>query len=173
MLARKISRAKWDPKEYLAETEIPADAISGCLRTTDNALSWWRCTNDEGSIAEVALALTAGPKIDRFDKIDVVVLPEAELAKAGLALKPTKGATVVKDLQSRHVDLNGLDVERLAKVARILGPRIRIGSEVVQFTQARLETLVNTAIHNKRLDANQLSEKLQAKIAGQGGAPPA
>lgn len=171
MLARKISRAKWQQKKYLAETEIRADAISGCLRTTDDTLSWWRCADDEEDLAEVALALTAGPKIDKFDKIDVVMLPEAVLADAGLERKSTEGETLVEDLRSRHVNLVNLDVERLARVARILHPLIRSDGKVFPFTKRRLMTLVTTAIHDKRLDANDLNDKLREKLAKPGGAP--
>ncbi len=171
MLARKISRAKWKRRDYLGENEIPADAITGCLRTSDDALSWWRCSSEEQDVAEVALALAAGPKIDRFDKIDVVVLPEAVLDNAGLAAESTEGETVVEDLRLRHVDLVRLDVERLATLAKILAPRIRSGDEVVQFTKAQLMALVNTAIYDKRLDANDLSDKLRERLPGHRSAP--
>ena len=172
MLARKISRAKWNPKAYLAETEIRADAISGCLRTTDDKLSWWRCTDDKKNVAEVALALAAGPKIEKFERIVVVVVPEAVLANAELASELTEGETAVKDLQSRHVDLVKLDVERLAKVARILSPRIRSDDEVFRFTRAEVINLVITAIDDERLNANDLHEELQAKLAKHRDAPP-
>ncbi len=165
MLARKISRAKWQHRDYLAETEIRADAISGCLRTTDDTLSWWRCTDDDKEVAEVALALAVAPRMEKFDKIDVVALPEATLTEAGLACQPAEGETPVKDLRSRHVNLVKLDVERLAKVARILGPRIRSGDKVFSFTKAELMTLVTAAIHDKRLDANDLNEKLREELA--------
>lgn len=172
MLARKISRAKWEPKEYLVASEIRADAISGCLRTTGDTLSWWQCTDDEKDIDEVALALAAGPKFDTFDTIYVVRLPEAVLANAGLASESSEGETAVKDLRSRHKDLVRLDVERLVEVARILAPLIRSGDKVVRFTKAQLMTLVTTAIHEERLDENDLSQKLQEKLAGHGDAPP-
>jgi hypothetical protein len=165
MLARKISRAKWQHRHYLAENEIRADAISGCLRTTDDTLSWWRCSTDEQDVAEVALALAVGPRMEKFDKIDVVVLPETDLAAAGLASESTDGDTPIKELRSRHVDLVKLDVERLAKVARILGPLIRSGDKVVQFTKAQLMTLVRTAIQDRRLDPDDLSVKLRDKLA--------
>lgn len=164
MLARKINRAKWQHRTYLEETEIRADAISGCLRTVDDTLSWWRCGDNEKDVAEVALALAVGPKIEKFDKIDVVVLPESILAEAGLAFEHTEGETSVKGLRSRHVDLVKLDIERLAKVARILDPLIRSGEKVVLFTKATLITLVTTAIHDKRLDVNDLHDKLREKL---------
>ena len=170
MLARKINRAKWQHREYLAKTEIRADAISGCLRTTDDALSWWRCTDDEKDVADVALALYVGPEKESFEKIDVVVVPEAILTEAGLASEPTEGETPIRDLRSRHVNLVRLDVERLAKVARILAPRIRSGEKVVQFTKLRLMNLVTAAINDKRLKPNDLNEKLREKLGKSGDA---
>ncbi|MCH8243872.1 MAG: hypothetical protein IH897_14850 [Planctomycetes bacterium] len=170
MLALKISRAKWQRKDYLAENEIRADAITS-LRTSDDRLSWWRCADDEEDVAQVALALAVGPKINRIDKFDIFVLPESILAEAGLASESTEGETAVKDLRARHVDLVKLDVERLAKVARILDPRIRSGEKVVQFTKAQLITLVTTAIHDKRLDADDLNENLRNKLDKSTGGP--
>jgi hypothetical protein len=164
MLARKISRAKWERKEYLAENEIRADVMGGCLRTLDDTLSWWRCTDDTRDVAEVALAMATGKQVDRFDTIHVVRLPEVVLANAGLESEATEGCTTVKDLQSRHVDLVRLDVERVARVARILAPVIRSSDKVVRFTKADLETLVATAIRDKRLDASDLSDGLRAKL---------
>lgn len=165
MLARKISRSKWARKEYLKDTEIRADAITGCLRTKDDRLSWWRCTDDTDDVEEVALALTAGPQIERFDKIDVVVLPESEFYDVGLASESSEGSTAVRDLRSRHVDLVCLDLVRLSAVANILDPVIReYRNNVFQFTRAELIKLVRTAIRDTRLDLKDLNPKLQQKL---------
>ncbi len=165
MLARKISRAKWEPIGYLAENEIRADAISGgCLRTTDDTLSLWRCSCDEDDVAEVALALATGSKKTKFDKFDVVVLPEEELTAASVTMEPEAGDTPIKDLRSRHVNVVRLDVERLAMIARILAPRIRTGENVFMFTKVKLKTLVSTAIRAERLNRNDLGEKLQEEL---------
>ena len=40
-LARKISRAKWPATRELSVSEIPADAVTGDLRTQNNALSFF------------------------------------------------------------------------------------------------------------------------------------
>lgn len=172
MLARKISRAKWEPIGYLAENEIRADAISGgCLRTSGDTLSWWRCSGDEDDVAEVALALATGPNKTNFDKIDVVVLPEEELAAASLTTKPEAGDTPIKDLKARHVNVVRLDVERLAMIARILAPRIRTGENVFTFTRGKLKTIVSTAIKAERLNRNDLDEKLQEELDKSTGGP--
>lgn len=165
MLARKISRAKWERSNQLAENEIRADAVTRCLTTSDDTLSWWRCNDDEESVAQVALAVASAPGKSTFDKIDLVVLPKAIFDDAGVASESTDGETPVKDLRSRHVDLIRLDLERLAKVARILGSRIRSRDRVVRFTKAELVTLVNTAIRDERLDPDDLSEGLREQLA--------
>lgn len=172
MLARKISRAKWEPIEYLAENEIRADAISGgCLRTSGDTLSWWRCTGDERDVAEVALAIVAGPNIEKFQKFDVVVLPAAILAQAGLVFESKDGETAVRDLRSRHLDLVKLDVERLSLVAKVLARRIRSNGGVVLFSRAKLIRLVEEAIQAGRLDPNALTEKLRGKLAKPASGP--
>ena len=164
MLARKISRAKWDAAEYLAEVEIRADAVTGCLRTSNDSLSWWHCEGDEQDVEEVALALATGPKTTKFEKIDVVVLPETDLLADGLASEPTEGDTPIKELRSRHVNVVKLDLERLAKIARILAPRIRSNDSVFHYTKVDLMTLVRKAINNKRLNVDDLNPKLRKEL---------
>lgn len=164
MLARKISRAKWEPADYLAEDEIRADAISGCLRTRDDSLSWWHCEGDEQDVEEVALALATGSKYKKFEKIDVVVLPETDLLAHGLAVESTEGDTPIKELRSRHVNVVRLDLEKLARIARILAPKIRSNNSVFRFTKATLMTLVRTAIQDKRLDLDDLNKKLREEL---------
>lgn len=172
MLARKISRVKWEPMEYLADNEIRADAISGgCLRTRGDTLSWWRCTGDKRDVAQVALAIVAGPNIEKFQKFDVVVVPTEILDQAGLTTELKDGETAVEDLRSRHMDLVKLDVERLSMVARILAPRIRSNDGVFQFSRAKLIRLVEEAIQDKRLDPDLLHERLRDKLAKSAGDP--
>ena len=66
-LARKISRAKWDPKAGLTADEIPADAVTADLRTQDNALSFWACgSGDTRELDEVVL-LQWVPVPERLD----------------------------------------------------------------------------------------------------------
>ena len=81
-LARKISRAKWDPKDDLADGEIAADAVTADLRTNGNRLSLWRCgdgTPEE--IDDVVLALIAS--YDRVGVCDVAWIAEEELTAVG------------------------------------------------------------------------------------------
>lgn len=162
MLARKISRAKWHPKEYLRPNEIGADAVTCCLRTSDNSLSWWRCTAQRTDVAEVALAIAC--TMQKFEKIDVVTLPNTEIESLGIEMRDTEGVTHVPELRSRHVDFLHLDVERLGRLAKTLAPRIRSNVSVFVFTKRELESLVRDAVASQRVLLQDLNEKLRERI---------
>lgn len=164
MLAHKVKRAKWEPKKYVAENEISADALTGCFRTSDNTLSCWYCSNERDDVAEIALALSVEITKEKFDTFDVALLPQEDLVTAGLATEETPGKTLVQDLQSRHVDVIHLDAERLTRIAKLFAPRIRNGNFIYRFSAGQIKGLVLAAIRNERLDPSDLHEKLQEKL---------
>jgi hypothetical protein len=100
VLARKITRAKWDTTDGLADGEIGADAVTADLRTIGNRLSFWTCTTPtDRELQDTVLALaTAG---DRLDKLDITWLSEQAVHGQGLALMATEGNTPVASLRNR------------------------------------------------------------------------
>ena len=67
VLARKISRAKWEATKDLGDGEIQADAVSADLRTMGNTLSFWRCasaSDDALGRTVLAMAAAARPEFD-------------------------------------------------------------------------------------------------------------
>lgn len=104
VLARKITRAKWDPRAELAQSEIGADAVTGDLKTSSNALSVWRCeSSDKEHLQRAVLALAAAA--DRPDRVDLVYLDEQALSMIGLSTRNTMGDTPVETLREHHVDI--------------------------------------------------------------------
>ena len=96
-LARKIAWGKWEPKPDLSNEEIPADAVTGDLRTHENSLSFWRChTETNSDVEEAALAIAAAG--NRIDKIDIVWLVDDELRADGQTLRNSDGRTPIPDL---------------------------------------------------------------------------
>lgn len=163
MLSRKISRAKWNSPEYLQPKDIGADAITSCLRTTDNTLSFWRCEEDDADIKEVALAFICN--MDRFDKIDIVVIPIVDIEHLKIESQDTPGKTPINSINKRHVDLVHLNVERLTIIAKVLAPRIRSNDGAVYtLTGGQVKTLVREAIKNERLKLQDLKPKLRKKL---------
>src|SRR6266536_3514288 len=99
--ARKFSRAKWERPAFISSSDIPADAITGCLKTQDNKLSLWDCADDNGSVEEAVLALATGSKYDSLEKMHITTLVIAEMKSQGLSLANTRGDTAVEDLRER------------------------------------------------------------------------
>ena len=163
MLARKISRAKWDPKDNLGPDEIGADVNTGCLRTANNSLSFWRCTGDRPDVAEIALAIAC--TMAKFEKIHVVTLAESIFEPLGLRVRATAGETPVGELRSRHVDVQGLDVVRLTNLAQALAPVIRDDKTVTLFTKSDLVELVRRAVHQKRVHVSDLNQNLLKELS--------
>ena len=163
MLARKISRSKWASKPYLKPDAIRADAVTNCLKTTDDRLSLWRCENDQQDVDQVFLALATGSRISKIDTMHIVVLPEKELEEAGLTTENKGGDTAVQDLKSRHVDLVCLDLDKLGTLARMLASRIR-NCQVVARTKKQIQTLVREAVSARRVQPDELSPELRNEL---------
>ena len=161
-LARKITRAKWNPKVELSASEIPADAVTVDLKTTENSLSVWRCgIGRMEQVEEAALAIAAAG--DRVDKLDIVWFTDDDLRADGQTLKDTKGKTPVTDLIDRHVDVSRLDYVRLGKVARRVVTAIE-EKRYRRLTKTRITKLLASAVTDKRLALNDLGSKIQKEV---------
>jgi len=170
-LARKISRAKWDPGP--GPGEIRADAVTGDLRTEDDDLSMWICPQSGGldlpsNLSDVVLALASGSK--RVDKIDVAWISIEALHAQGLAPTPTAGETPVASLQDRHVDLQQLDYERLGKVARLLSSAVR-NNQVQRFREKQVVSLLVEAVKRNALRPEDLQPDVRERITRNLGEP--
>jgi len=123
----------------------------------------WRCKDDLEDIDQVFLALATGSLNTGFDAMDIVVVPEDELAAGGLTTEGTEGDTAVPALRSRHVDLVALDLDKLGTFARILDSRIR-NYQVRRRTESRIKSLVREAIGEGHVQQDVLSPELRKKL---------
>ncbi len=162
-LARKISRAKWDPKAGLTSHEIPADAVTADLRTQDNALSFWACgSGDTRELDEVVLALAASA--ERVDKIDLTWISVKELDDAGIEILSTTGLTPVAHLRQRHFDAAALDLSRLVNIAKLVAAAVRTGRHR-RIAVSEVKELLRRAIRDKVLSADELLPKVRVSIS--------
>lgn len=163
-LARKITRAKWNPQKDLSKGEIAADAVTADLRTQKNSLSFWQCQEDENGtidIEDATLAIAAAG--DRIDKIDIVWLTSNELRNDGQDLKNTKGRTHIAELANRHVDVCKLDYNRLGKIAHCVLNSIE-KQRCKRFTKKDVKKLLATAVKKGRIKLDDLSDKIRREI---------
>ncbi len=161
-LARKITRAKWTPKAELAADEVPADAVTADLRTTENALSFWRCGEaTEGEVEEAALAIASAG--GRLDRLDVIWLSDEALTQDSQSLRNTDGRTPVKALVKQHVHVHRLDYVRLGKVADRVTDAIQDGKHR-RLTKKRVTNIVAAAVEQGRVALIDLEKKVQAEV---------
>lgn len=160
--ARKIARAKWDPKPGMLPDAIRADALTGCLRTTDDTLSVWACDGTLADIAEVALALVA--QGNTLDKLDIVLLEQRELEDKGITPVATPGETPLADLRARHHDLANLDMVAHSHVAVLVATAVRARNGHYQFTRRRAIELLRAAIDGGRVGREALADGLRREI---------
>lgn len=161
-LARMITRPKWQPKRGLASDEIPADAITADLRTSNNALSFWQCGEaTDSEILNAVLAIAAGR--DRLQKLDIVWIPRDELVKRGHQMRSTLGRTPVRALVQRHVDVCHLDYGRLGQIGDQVAVAIR-RDRFRRFPQRAIRGLLIEAVQNGSVSQEDLAETLRTEI---------
>ena len=161
-LARKISRAKWDPKDDLADGEIAADAVTADLRTNGNRLSLWRCgdgTPEESD--DVVRALTAS--YDQVGVCDVAWIAAEELTAVGQVWEKSDGLTPVDDLVQQHVDLVRLDYDRLGRIARFISASGADG-RCRRTRVPEVLDLLATAVEDGRLPVDALRYKVPPRV---------
>jgi len=163
-LARKISRAKWSRRDTLKEGEIPADAVTSDLRTSDNALSFWKCGGGDVQDQErVVLALATAAQ--RLDVVDLVWLEESIFPDHEILLERSIGRTHLAEMATQHVDATCLDLSRLGILARQFDEALQ-RDQYVRFPARRVRDLVCEAIRRGAVDLEELESSLQSALKG-------
>lgn len=169
VLARKITRAKWSLDPSWASGDIRADAVTADLKTTDDALSFWRCeSSSEVDRADAVLAIAA--MLERADKLEVVFVDESAVRAEGLATRDTEGVTPVASLRRLHVDVERLELVRLGKVARLVAAA-HGASASCTLTKKQVLELLAGAIKSGLLQVTHLKDKLKEAVEKQLAAP--
>ena len=163
LLVRKIEAAKWRRTSSHDVADVPADAITGCTRTSGNRLSVWRIEQQEDLGGAVLAMAAMGSQIETMD---FVVLKEADLVSHELKLAQSPSTTPVTDFVDRHFDIVDLTYASLGRVATVILALVR-ANQVARFTKAQLRELLLQAVKDNRVDRDALNEKLQLAIPAQ------
>jgi len=160
LLVRKIDRAKWEGSDPAAPSSLPADAITGCLKTSSNALSTWRIQT-RSELESAVLALAAG--FTNLDTVDVVPLDERSIESAGLRIVVTPGRTPIDSLADRHRDIADLTLSSLGIFAGLVLQEVH-AKNVIRFTRKDLKRMLKDAIASSLLAVERLSPSVASKL---------
>lgn len=159
---RKFQRSKWEILPFMVNSDIQADAIGGCLKTSNNTLSLWKCSDDEADIEEIVLAIVTTFK--RIDKIHVILFKIEDISDKSFELVETLGSTPVVDLKERHVDVVNLTSDKLREFACFMKNKVRSDIKCHMFTKEDVAKILCKAIEAKRIELHELNEELKIKV---------
>lgn len=156
LMVRMVNKAKWD----VSYDPVNADAITLCLKTRNNTLSFW-VVESEAQVDEGVLAIAAANQ--NLDAIDIVVVDSDDFTSRDIKIIESDGHTACTDLVSNHRDLAELNVRHLESVSEVIGRKIR-DNKVVRYNMSKLRKLIEDAIEAKRIDCNKLHEGIKKKL---------
>lgn len=159
-LVRKINRAKW--AQTNPDTgDIAADAITICLKTSNNELSFWRVNNKvDAEINDVIVAMTAGG--DRVDTIDIAIIDEEEISKHCKIVDST-GLTPIEDMKDKHCDLVELTYNKLGEISKLIYNEIK-GDTYRRITTKPLKALLLIALSANKFQPEELQPTMRADL---------
>lgn len=161
LLVRKINKAKWYKIDIENHSDVVADAITNCLKTTRNTLSVWHI-NDKEDLDEAVLAIVSNQ--DHIESIDVVILSETSLIETGIKIVTSPGNTPFQGFVDSHRDISELTYSSLGLIKDHIVERIR-DENIVRYTKSKLTKLLLKAIEEGVLKRENLNDSLKSKLA--------
>ena len=159
ILVRRINRAKWQQIINEDDTsDSSADAITNCLKTTNNDLSVWKIDTIEG-LENAILALITGSQQTKLSTLHYVLLDENVVLEKGLSLKESEGDTNVESLKNTHKDISKLTYKRLGIIKDLIIEQLENDDETF-FTKSKLKEILKKAIHDGKVSKNSLHPDL-------------
>lgn len=169
-MIRKFSRGKWEPHgECPADvSQLSADALTSCLRTSGNTLSLWQTeSSDWGEFDDVLAAICS--TLDGPSRVDLVLLPEDEVCTIkDVQLANVMGCTAANDeINQKHYDIKNLKHSSISEFAELVIETLRsdkADAMVKRFNEKSVLRLVKHFIDQGKLDPGSLSDRWREKL---------
>lgn len=159
-LVRKINLAKWRKTNIASGDPICADAITGCMRTSDNSLSVWAIDSlDE--IDQAAIAIAASQ--ERLDTIDLIAFDQERISDLGIRIELTPGITAATALKESHRDLKDLTYNGLGELSEETR-KILINDQRKRYTVGKLKALLSKALESGLINPDYLDDHIKTKL---------
>lgn len=159
-LIRKINKAKWFQVNIMNDSNVSADAITNCLKTTGNTLSVWNIENED-DIEKALLAIASS--LEHIETIDVVILNTDTLREYDINIVTSSGNTPIESLREIHRDLSGLTFSKLGQIKDHIVERIR-NDKLKRYTKVQLKKLLLDAIDKEVLKIEDLNDSVRNKL---------
>lgn len=162
-LVRKFNRAKW-PNENFSDTDIndlKADAITSCLRTSNNELSVWEINSKE-EFHDVVVALA--PNFDKLGKMDLIFFEKSKVEELGFTVKKSDGSTPIKRLVSKHSDISELNFRKIGEFSSLMLYTMENQENIKRVTEKKVMEAIIKELESGELLLTDLKESVVEKI---------
>lgn len=160
LLVRKISIAKWDVEFHEKRGSINSDALTSCLRSSGNTLSFWEIEDaSQLDTAVLCLALMN----DQLATFDLVALAQDDLAQAGLRFETTLGETKYQNGVHLHRDAVNLSADDVLALSELVFSKVN-SDEAPRYTIAKLRALLAQALRADELSWGDLAPRIQRSM---------
>ena len=160
LLVRKVEMSKWRQNDILNGADVSADAITNCLRTTNNKISVWMI-DDEENIEDAVLAIVSHS--EHLDSIDIVKIGLETVSDRKLKLTNSPGLTPYSAYIGNHYDIEELSYRSLGTLASILVQCFIDGNDM-RFTRGKLKSLLVNGIGSGKINKEDLNTRLLNKL---------
>ncbi len=159
LLIRKFDYfGKWYQRDILNGEQPSADAITHCLKTKENTLSFWSIV-DENQREEGVLAIVA--QFDHLDTTDVLLIDRSLVEQ--LCIDKSRGKTPYTDFIDKHFDVKNLDYSSLGVLAEAIVEGIRKAWHK-RFRESELVEILTSGVQAGKVQWSELKPDVQKKI---------
>lgn len=168
-LVRKFNRPKWEPNSAIPNSinDLPADALTSCLRTSGNTLSVWEADEPVwGEFDDVLAALFSS--LDGPSRSDIILLEkEAINSVDGVELIHNEGVTPADPSTNRkHRDIAKLKHSSISALASIILNELeqKESSLVKRYREKEVIDIVKRFLEEEKIDKDKLSDRWLIKL---------
>jgi hypothetical protein len=162
VLARKFTPAKWAKSEFIDDdNDVQADAITICLRTTNNSLSLWnyiKDTDGHDNLTDIVYNFLC--QQEKLCSIYIILLEKEVIVNKGLNVEQTPGEAILESLKDQHFCVNNLTDKKLLSFAELMKTKYDNDS-YSQFTPLELKNILLEKWENSTFSLNQLNRERQ------------
>ncbi len=160
-LLRKIEKNRWMPEAYVAQDDVPADALRD-LQTGSNKLSVWLIEEDKSNLERIVVALAAMRNV--LSNLDYALLDSGILDKINIKMSDSLGNSPDLTANSRwHRDLIELSALRIVDLAKAIG----VDGEFRRVPEKTVAEWIRKALEGGQIEGERLSPDLSAKVRKQ------
>jgi len=162
LLFRKIKKNRWYREQkptWLKQGDVPADSVTD-LKTSDNKLSVFQCSDPDSEIDRIVAALAASGSQE--DPVDYALIDRKQIDDAEILMQPSLGNTPDEKANGLHHDLVELSGEKLARLAKII-----FDDQVVlkRVLPKKAIEMISAGVAAGHISRDKMSDKMRTKIS--------